>query len=204
MGTRIKIDVRKRVLREQLLAARWAMTEAERISAHRALSVQIRRLVQRQQPKVVAAYVPIGTEPLAPHGEQSLPELLLSSASEAGELAVLLPIWKADNELGWAYYRGPESLQLTSRGLLEPTQAALPPDEIVKADLVLVPALAVDTAGNRLGRGAGCYDRALRYARAPIAALLYEHELLDEVPVADHDIAVASVITPSGWRPVRT
>jgi len=204
MGVTITIDERKRALREQLLATRRAMTEAERISAHRALKAQIRWLVEREQPKVVAAYLPIGTEPVAHHDEQSLPELLLSAAAKTGGLAVLLPIWKPDNELGWAYYRGPESLRLTSRGLLEPRQPALPPDEIVAADLMLVPALAVDTVGNRLGRGAGCYDRALGYARAPIAALLYEHELLAEVPVADHDIAVASVITPSGWRPLRS
>jgi 5-formyltetrahydrofolate cyclo-ligase len=97
-------------------------------------------------------------------------------------------------------YGGPPSLVPARRGLLEPVGPRLGPDAVATADVVLVPALAVGRDGVRLGRGGGSYDRAL--ARVPVGtfvcALLYDEELLAEVPRADHDRAVTAVVTPRG------
>ena len=62
-------------------------------------------------------------------------------------------------------------------------------DAVTRADLVLVPALAVDRGGVRLGRGGGSYDRALARVgpQVPTIALLYDGELLDKVPADGHD-----------------
>jgi 5-formyltetrahydrofolate cyclo-ligase len=70
---------------------------------------------------------------------------------------------------------------------------------VCSADLMIVPALAADRAGNRLGRGGGCYDRALARVgpAVPTVALLYDDELLDEVPVALHDQRISAVARPS-------
>jgi 5-formyltetrahydrofolate cyclo-ligase len=64
---------------------------------------------------------------------------------------------------------------------------------------VIVPALAADIAGNRLGRGGGCYDRALaRVGHSVLTlALLYDDELLDEVPAGRLDQRVRAVAQPS-------
>jgi 5-formyltetrahydrofolate cyclo-ligase len=64
---------------------------------------------------------------------------------------------------------------------------------------VLVPALAVDRVGVRLGRGAGCYDRALARVgpQVPTIALVYDGELLDEIPADSHDQRVRMVARPS-------
>ena len=64
----------------------------------------------------------------------------------------------------------------------------------------MVPALAVGASGTRLGRGGGSYDRALARVRpgVPVLALLYDGELLDEVPAEPHDRAVTLVVQPSG------
>jgi 5-formyltetrahydrofolate cyclo-ligase len=61
-----------------------------------------------------------------------------------------------------------------------------------------VPALAVDRAGNRLGRGGGSFDRALARVGPliPVIALLYDDELLDQVPAEPHDAPVRSVVRP--------
>ncbi|MBM0260688.1 5-formyltetrahydrofolate cyclo-ligase, partial [Micromonospora sp. 4G55] len=71
---------------------------------------------------------------------------------------------------------------------------------IGEAELVVVPALAVDHRGLRLGRGGGSYDRAL--ARVPgrvlIVALLHDGELVEALPAQPHDRPVHAVITPSG------
>jgi 5-formyltetrahydrofolate cyclo-ligase len=64
--------------------------------------------------------------------------------------------------------------------------------------LVIAPALAVDHAGWRLGRGAGYFDRALAHARGPICALVYADELLPGVPHEPHDVPVQLVVTEAG------
>ena len=69
---------------------------------------------------------------------------------------------------------------------------------VARADAVLVPALAVDRAGNRLGRGGGSFDRALARVGPliPLIALLYDDELVEQVPTAPHDIPVRAAVTP--------
>ena len=85
-------------------------------------------------------------------------------------------------------------------GLLEPTGPRLGTDAIGGADVVVLQALAVSRAGARLGRGGGCYDRALRHAR-PDAVLVFDDELVDDRPDEPHDRQVTAVVTPSGgWQ----
>jgi 5-formyltetrahydrofolate cyclo-ligase len=85
-------------------------------------------------------------------------------------------------------------------GLREPAPPWRPPVAIGAASVVLVPALAVDRRGNRLGRGAGFYDRALPLAdpAARLIAVVRDDELIDEIPAEPHDIAMTHVLTP-GW-----
>ena len=82
-------------------------------------------------------------------------------------------------------------------GLLEPVGRVLGPESIATADAVLVPALAVDERGVRLGRGGGSYDRAL--ARVPVGtfvcAVLNASEQVTRVPASAHDRAVRAVVT---------
>jgi len=63
---------------------------------------------------------------------------------------------------------------------------------------VLVPALAVDRAGNRLGRGGGSFDRALARVGplVPLIALVYDDELIDRVPAERHDVPVRAAVSP--------
>lgn len=139
----------------------------------------------------IAAYVPVGPEP----GSVAL----LDALRDGGRI-VLVPVVRKDGELDWAEYDG--VLRPGPLGLREPVGARLGPDALADADAVLAPALAADRRGNRLGRGAGYYDRALtRVAQTvPVAVLLHDGELLCEVPVEPHDRRVTAAITPSlGW-----
>ena len=77
---------------------------------------------------------------------------------------------------------------------------------VARADVVLAPALAVDHAGNRLGRGGGSYDRALARVGPliPLIALLYDGELLGHVPSEPHDTPVRAAVRPGSgitWLP---
>ena len=123
----------------------------------------------------VAAYYSMGTEPET--------HRLVFAMWKRGTY-VMLPRQRADGDLDWASYEGPDSLVPGPRGLLEPSEPSRGVDAISRAALVLVPALAVDHRGQRLGRGGGSYDRALARVgqRVPVVALLYDGELIDQVP----------------------
>jgi 5-formyltetrahydrofolate cyclo-ligase len=75
-------------------------------------------------------------------------------------------------------------------------------DAITDADVILVPALAVDVSGHRLGRGGGSYDRALTRVRPgqTVLGVVHDDEVLDAVPFEPHDRTVEGALTPSGVR----
>ena len=137
----------------------------------------------------VAAYVSVGTEPET--------RGLIFALWKRGTY-VLLPLLLADYDLDWASYEGPDSLAAGPRGLLQPTEPPRGVQAVTSADLVIVPALAVDKRGRRLGRGGGSYDRALARVgpAVPTVALIYDDELLDEVPAGRHDQPVRMVARP--------
>jgi 5-formyltetrahydrofolate cyclo-ligase len=137
----------------------------------------------------IAAYYSIGTEPDT-HG-------LIFALWKRGSY-VLLPVLRPDGDLDWASYEGPDSLRPGPRGLLQPGEPARGVEAVARADAVLVPALAVDQAGRRLGRGGGSYDRALARVGplVPLIALIYDDELVEQVPVEGHDVPVRAAVTP--------
>jgi 5-formyltetrahydrofolate cyclo-ligase len=180
----------KAALRRRLLADRARLGPDQRAAAGRALRDAILGLPQAQMAGTIAAYYSLASEPDT-HG------LVYALWKRGGY--VLLPLLRPDADLDWASYEGPDSLRPGPRGLVEPSEPPRGPDAVARADLVLVPALAVDRGGVRLGRGGGSYDRALARVGPgiPTIALLYDGELLAEVPAAEHDQRVRLVARPS-------
>ncbi|WP_435652510.1 5-formyltetrahydrofolate cyclo-ligase [Kitasatospora purpeofusca] len=194
-------------LRTRLLSERRALPAEARERAAEALAGHAGALAAAAVPigeagatgaagaaATVAAYVSVGAEP----GTRPLLDAL-----RARGLRVLLPVLLADNDLDWAEYAGPAALAPAGRGLMEPVGGRLGPEAVTGAGLVLLPGLAVDRRGLRLGRGGGSYDRVLARleragARPVLAVLLYEHELLERVPAEPHDRPVDLALTPSG------
>jgi 5-formyltetrahydrofolate cyclo-ligase len=88
----------------------------------------------------------------------------------------------------------PRALEERGHGFGEPAPAA---PEAVSLDVIVVPALAVDPTGHRIGYGAGYYDRTLpRYAPPAVTvAVAYDWQLVAEVPAAAHDVRCAWVVT---------
>jgi 5-formyltetrahydrofolate cyclo-ligase len=180
----------KAELRRRLLAGRRALGQAELAAAGRSIRDAVLDRPETQMAGTVAAYWSIGAEPDT-HG-------LLFALWKRGTY-VLLPVLLPDGDLDWASYEGPDSLRPGPRGMLEPSEPARGVGAVCSADLVLVPALAVDHSVLRLGRGGGSYDRALARvgAQVPTVALLYDPELLDRVPGGPHDQRVRMVARPS-------
>jgi 5-formyltetrahydrofolate cyclo-ligase len=139
----------------------------------------------------VAAYVSVGSEPGT--------GILLDALVAAGK-RVIVPVVLPDLDLDWAVYAGRETLAPAVRGLLEPTGERLGREAIGLADVVLVPGLAVSSAGERLGQGGGCYDRALTRVApgTPVAVVLYDDEVGLTVPADPHDVRVGFALTAAG------
>jgi 5-formyltetrahydrofolate cyclo-ligase len=180
----------KAALRRRILAARAGLSADQRAVAGRALRDAVLALPQAQMAGTVAVYYSIGSEP-GTHG-------LVYALWKRGSY-VLLPLLRPDMDLDWASYEGPDSLRPGPRGLTEPAEVPRGVTAVARADLVIVPALAVDRRGVRLGRGGGSYDRALGRVgpQVPTIALLYDGELLDEVPAAAHDQRVRLAACPA-------
>lgn len=183
------LAARKAELRGRMLAGRRALTAADRAAAGRRLRDAVLETPEAQMAGVVAAYVSVGSEPDT--------RGLIFAFWKRGTY-VLLPLVQPDGDLDWASYEGPDSLVPGPRGLLQPSEAPRGPAAITSADLIIVPALAADRQGNRLGRGGGSYDRALARVGPAILsmALLYDGELTDQVPAGPRDQRVRAVARP--------
>jgi 5-formyltetrahydrofolate cyclo-ligase len=172
--------------RSHLLSARRAVPAEVRADEAVALAGFVHDLVSAGQ--TVCGYVPVGTEP----GSRQMVDDLRATGVQ-----VLLPVVVGSHPLDWAEYDG--TLQPGPHHLLEPAGPRLGPQVVAKASLILVPALAVDAAGVRLGRGAGHYDRSLVLAApdAMIIGVVRDQEFLPHLPFDPHDVKMTAVLTPS-------
>lgn len=134
--------------------------------------------------ETVAAYVSFGTEPST---------LAALEAWRRSGVRVLLPVVLPEYAMEFRVYDG--ALVGGRRGMPCPPPSA-PVADLAEASVVLVPALACDRSGRRLGRGAGYYDRALpRVADSALTVgLVHREELWASVPVEDHDQRVRAVL----------
>lgn len=186
----------KTAVRDRLLTVRNRRSLVDVGVAARSLAEHLLATSEVRRAATVAAYVSVNGEPgTGP---------LLDGLKAAGK-RVILPVVLPGNDLDWAVYEGPDSLTSARFGLLEPAGERLGLEAIATADVVLVPGLAVSPTGMRLGRGGGCYDRAL--GRVPVGTftcvLLYDDEVGVDVPVEPHDRPVLFAATPAGVQRLR-
>jgi len=119
----------------------------------------------------------------------------LAAALEAAGREVCYPALVAC-QLGLQFRRSSGVFVAGALGIEEPSGPEVPLDQI---ELLVVPAIAVDTAGGRLGRGKGHYDATLALYQGPSVALVFDSQLVPEVPVGEHDRRVGAVCTDLRW-----
>ena len=187
---------RKSLLRSELLASRRTVPRSVRQAESQQICSHLERAADGAD--VVCAYVPMGTEPGSPEWLDVLTMLcdtVLLPVARSGPGGVHLP-------LQWGRYE-PGGLVAGPFGTREPAGPWLPPSAVASAAVVLVPALAVDRRGVRLGRGGGFYDRSLALCEpaARLIAVVRDSEVVDELPGEEHDVPMTHVLTPGGLIP---
>ena len=186
------VDDAKSRLRAELISHRRNRSAADLLVARAAVTGHL--LDSLAGLTCIAGYLPLRTEPL---DQLALTQL-------AGTARVLVPAVTGAAPLDWSEYPGP--VRRAALGINEPAGPRLGADASASADAILVPALAVDRHGHRLGRGGGHYDRTLALlstlrgtAELPARiAVVFDDELLEEVPAGPLDQPVSAVLTPSG------
>ena len=186
----LDVESEKRALRAELRERRRIRTATETSADRAALTEHLVKLASDLGVRSLAAYLSMPEEP------DTRP--FLRWTAEQG-LKVLLPISREDGLLDWAPYDGEEE-DADILGMPTPTSELLGPIAINDVDLILVPAAAVDRTGMRMGWGPGYFDKTLgsMVNCPPVYAVIFDDELVDEVPRERHDMPVNGVVTPGG------
>jgi 5-formyltetrahydrofolate cyclo-ligase len=187
-GSSQELRERKRALRESMLVARAALSERAVAQKSAVIQGRLLGLDEFRHARLVHCYVGVKA------GEVRTDRILAETLRSGRRLA--LPRIEGDRLIHHEI-RSTEELVPARFGLYEPPSSA-PRIDPAEIDLVVVPGLAFDRAGNRLGFGKGYYDRFLGEARAGKVALLYAVQLLDEVPADEHDVPVDMLVTEKG------
>lgn len=197
----VDVEDAKEALRTAIRAARLTRSERRQHEAAEAFAEVLETMPELRDARCVAAYVARASEP-------STGRLLEGLAARG--VRIILPVLGTGLQRNWAAYDGADDLRQRAPGRPpEPGTTQLGAGALHEADVIVAPALAVDTSGARLGQGGGWYDRALEHARpgTPVIAMVFAEEVYDAgtrpLPRQPHDRLVDAVATPEGWRWLR-
>jgi 5-formyltetrahydrofolate cyclo-ligase len=189
-------EVAKAELRRSVLARRDALAPERRLSLSAAIFQTILALPAFASARQVLAYSSFGSEPAtAP---------FLEAVLGAGKALVLPRIDRANRRL--ALHRVTDlatGLRPGVWGIREPDPARCPPVAVETVDFALVPGVVFDVEGGRIGYGAGYYDRLLAGCAGGTAlvAAAFQLQVVDAVPMAEHDRRVDLVVTEQRLYP---
>jgi 5-formyltetrahydrofolate cyclo-ligase len=184
------LDIEKRALRAELRERRQQRSSAALEAAATGIREQLDRLVDEHGVRSMSCFLSTTTEP----GTREF-----IAAAVARGIRVLLPVTRADGLLDWAVAEEEGDTAEGLFGLPEPVGELLSPVAVNDVDLLVIPAAAVDRSGMRLGWGRGYFDKTIGSMEKcpPVYAVIFDSELLDEVPRDLHDQPVSGVVTPT-------
>lgn len=173
----------KQRMRELLIQKRRMMSAEERTAQSELILSQLEKMTVFREAKTVLLYYPKNNEV----------DVLPLFKRYKRDKVLLLPVTHR-NGMTANPYEGNDKMHRGKVGIPEPTT---PPFE-GNIDVIIVPAVAFDKQGNRLGRGGGYYDRFLKkQSHATFIGVGYDFQLVDEVPVRKHDQKMHRIILPS-------
>lgn len=176
----------KELLRGQMRALRRQLASSWRALASAAIISRLETLPFFQHAQIIQTYVALRQEV----DTHELIRRLLRTGKQ-----VAAPKVEAGNELRQYFISDFFELQPGAFGILEPQPESSRLASPEQFDLVLVPGLAFDRAGHRLGAGKGYYDRFLAQIKAPKIALAFAFQIVEEIPIEAHDQRVNVIVT---------
>ena len=176
------VDEQKQALRAKVRARMPRPGSPEHVQASVAAQERLASSELVSRARVIALYRALPSE----CGTAALASALQAAGKETC-YPVIVP-----GERALQFRRGVGVFVSGALGIEEPTGG---PVELSAVDLMVVPALAADARGGRLGRGKGHYDATLASCRAFSVALIFETQLVPEVPLGEHDRRVSAVCT---------
>ena len=174
----------KAALRAELRLRRAALSQEERAKRNKSSCERLLPLLDGV--KVLLLFYPKGAEiDLRP----------VFHAARAGGLPCAFPrCGEEKGKMEFYYVSDLDKLEAGAYGIREPKKDAIPVTDLTDA-LILVPALAFDREGHRIGYGGGYYDRYLRRCGARAIGVIYEELLADSLPHEPHDVSVDAIVT---------
>ncbi len=186
----LTVAARKQALRLALDPKRAAFGPENALEQSAGLCRHLRAQPLWQQAHRVAAFHPMAGEPdLRP---------VLEEALAAGKRLALPRYEPAQRGYTFRLVGALSELRPGHFGILEPPPEA-PRAELIRLDFWLVPGVAFDRGGRRLGRGKGYYDRLLAGVRAHKCGVAFDWQIVERVPAEPHDVCVDSLLTPTRW-----
>ncbi len=181
----------KAALRRQIKAQVELRSGHHRSSVSRKICERLEQWPSWLSARDVMLFAPLEDEP------NIFPLLALGLAG--GKRVVLPSFVSASKSYIAREVRDPtQDLYLGHFTVLEPA-ASCPEFPLNRLDLVLVPGVAFDPHGRRLGRGKGYYDRLLADVRGVKCGVAFDEQIVSEVPVGSHDAPLNCIVTPTRW-----
>jgi len=176
-----KVQIRSKILKRLKI-----QKEEDRNRKSKLIKDKLLRTKVFKKAKIIMFYIAFG-------GEVNTEEMI-REAKKIGKV-ICVPICRKDKEtMQPNIFEDHGKLKKGPYGVLEPvTQALIKPKDL---DLVIVPGLAFDKQGNRLGRGKGCYDRFLNQLPKNVASigLAFDFQILPQIPTTSYDVSVKKII----------
>lgn len=182
----------KSILREQVRARLKTIPLTERAAASAQLCARLAAEKFFADAKTILFFAPLPDEPdIWP---------LLSAALTEGKTVALPRFDSATQSYAASCVQNLENDIIAGRfGIREPV-GSCPQIQLNRLDLALVPGVAFDFAGRRLGRGKGFYDQLLKLVRGTTVGVAFDEQIVSEVPAGPNDIRVNRILTPSRWK----
>jgi 5-formyltetrahydrofolate cyclo-ligase len=182
----------KQALREAMILARSRLSTGDRTAFAHAISLRVIALEAFERARTLALYAPMGAEVDTAQ--------IARAAASRGKRVVYPRLVAGQRALAFAVCGG-DSLRPGALGAREPPADA-PELPLTEIDLAIVPGLAFDARGQRLGRGRGHYDATLAMLRADASrvGLAFEVQIVPAVPTEEHDVALDAVVTEAATR----
>lgn len=185
-----RIIQQKRQLRDRIekkrkgLSQAWVQSKSDIIIGH------LKKLPEFQSAQMIHCYVAWRNE-VNTHG-------LIKELLQSGKRIVIPVVELSNHTLLHSEIKKFEDLQVGTFGILEPPKECILPVQLSVLDLIIVPGVAFDLRGQRIGYGGGYYDEFLKKVNATKIGLAYHFQIVDKVPIRNQDERVDIIITEQG------